>query len=179
MHAVNTIISHVRAPLARAKCMDHQLLENAQWKHHLFNTHAGAHTHTHTYTRCLWGCKASLYWQQAKTVAHTYRSVQPSSAIHCDKQLAFHSAQANHSSGHSGDLYETWSNRTSMLHTIKRLRVTQNNKACGGWNLCRCQLWMRKWPLAPLGYYIIAKRWTSLTLWVHVLSASGPLKEPV
>lgn len=86
--------------------------------------------------------------KKGDTVAHTYRSVQPSSVIHCDKQLAFHTVQANHSSGHSGDLYETCSNRTSMLHTVKRLRGTQNNKACGGWNLCRCQLWMRKRPLS-------------------------------
>lgn len=126
--------------------MGHELLEDAQWKHHLFNTHA----HSHTRTRC-WGMQSLVAFagrMKGDTVAHTYRSVQPSSVIHCDKQLAFDTEQANHSSGHSGDLYETCSNRTSMLHTIKRLRVTQNNKACGGWNLCRCQLWMRKWPLS-------------------------------
>lgn len=101
MHAVNTIIS--RATDSRAKCMDHQFLENAQWKRH---AHARAHTHSHAHD-----VKASLHRQAGRmkgnTVAHTYRSVQPSSAIHCDKQLAFHTAQANHSSGHSGDLYET------------------------------------------------------------------------
>lgn len=142
MHAVNTI--HSRATPSCAKCMDHQLA--------YLKTHNGSITcltRTHTMSSGMQSLVA--YWQQAEwkeTVAHTYRSVQPSSAVHCDKQLAFHTVQANHSSGHSGDLYETWSNRTSMLHTIKRLRVTQNNKACGGWNLCRCQLWMRKWPLS-------------------------------
>lgn len=35
----------------------------------------------------------------------TYRSVQPSSAIHCDKPLAFQTVQANHPSGHAGNLY--------------------------------------------------------------------------
>lgn len=35
----------------------------------------------------------------------TYRSVQPSSAVHCDKQLTPHSEQADHSSVNGGDLY--------------------------------------------------------------------------
>lgn len=50
-HAVNTIIT--RATPSRAKCMGHELDENAQRKRHLFNTHA----------LDFWGCKSSLHWQ--------------------------------------------------------------------------------------------------------------------
>lgn len=100
-HDVNTIIS--RAIPSRANCMGHELLENAEWKHHLFNTY----THTRTRFSGMHSLIAYAGRMKGDTVAHTYRSVQPSSVIHCDKQLAFHTVQANHSSGHSGDLYET------------------------------------------------------------------------
>lgn len=56
-HDVNTIIS--RAIPSRANCMGHELLENAEWKHHLFNTY----THTRTHALDFRGCTASSHMQ--------------------------------------------------------------------------------------------------------------------
>lgn len=50
-----------------------------------------------------------VIWQQGlielALISEDNRSVQPSSAIHCDKQLAFQTVKGNHSSGHTGNLY--------------------------------------------------------------------------
>lgn len=112
----------------------------------------------------------------------TYRSVQPSSAIHCDKQLAFQTVQANHSSGHAGNLYKTWSNKRSMLHRIKRLRMTvlqTPRHAVGGtsagakcgcaYSLCLQQYFANVQPNVDH---------PSLS-GVYVLTLSEPRKEPV
>lgn len=49
----------------------------------------------------------------------TYRCVQPSPAVHCDKQLTFQPIQTHHSSLHRWDLNQTWLTTTwTVTHRV-------------------------------------------------------------